>query len=148
MNCPKCKSLDVRKDGKVKSKQRFYCSKCDYHFTVEKKATAASELVKKNALLLYLEGLGFRSIGRFLKVSHVSVYKWIKDFGEQLEPLKSEHHIKVVELDELHTYISQKKTIAGYGLLLIEMGKNSSTVYLVPGEAKQANNSGTPSKIK
>ena len=144
MNCPRCKSQDIRRDGKVKSKQRFYCINCHYHFTVEKKTTAASELVKKNALLLYLEGLGFRSIGRFLKVSHVSVYKWIKQFGEQLAPLKSEHHIKVVELDELHTYISQKKTIAGYGLLLIEMGKNSSTVYLVPGEAKQANNSGIP----
>ncbi len=142
MTCPKCKNQDLRKDGKVKSKQRFYCRNCQYHFTVEKKTTAASELVKKNALLLYLEGLGFRSIGRFLNISHVSVYKWIKQFGERLEPLKSEQQIKVVELDELHTYISQKKTIAGYGLLLIDMGKNSSTVYLVPGEARQVNNSG------
>ena len=148
MNCRKCKSHDVRKDGKVKSKQRFYCINCHYHFTVAKKTTAASGLVKKHALLLYLEGLGFRSIGRFLNVSHVSVYKWIKHFGEQLAPLKSDHHIQVVELDELHTYIGQKKTIAGYGLLLIEMGKNSSTVYWVPGAAKLAHNSGSPSRIK
>jgi DNA-binding NarL/FixJ family response regulator len=31
--------------------------------------------VKRQALQLYLEGLGFRSIGRFLGVSHVSVQK-------------------------------------------------------------------------
>jgi transposase-like protein len=57
MNCPKCKSQDMQRDGKVKSKQRVYCINCHYHFTVEKKPP----------------------------------------------PLKSGHHIKVVELDELHT---------------------------------------------
>lgn len=144
MNCPKCKSQDIRKDGKIKSKQRFYCKDCHYHFTVDKKATAVPAQVKRDALYLYLEGLGFRSIARFLKVSHVAVYQWIKQFGEKLEPLKSEHQIKIVEIDELHTYVGQKKTIAGYGLLLIEMGKNSSIVYLVPAEPRPANDSGVP----
>ena len=144
MKCPKCKSQNIRKDGYAKGKQRFNCKNCNYHFTVEKKSTAASELLKKNALQLYLEGLGFRSIGRFLEVSHVAVYKWIKSYGEKLDSIKSEQKIEVVELDELHTYICQKKTIVGYGLLLIEMGKNSSTVYWVQGEQKQAKNSGIP----
>jgi len=31
---------------------------------------------------LYLEGLGFRAIGRFLNCSHVAVYNWIKEFGK------------------------------------------------------------------
>ena len=92
---------------------------------------------------LYLEGLGFRSIGRFLGVSHVSIYKWIKNFGKQVENLQSKTKIEIVELDEMHTYISQKKVIAGSGLLLIEMGKSSSTAYWVPGEQIQANSSGT-----
>ena len=72
---------------------------------------------------LYLEGLGFRSIGRILGVSHVSVQKWIKKFGQELEELKSENEISVVELDEMHTYIGNKKNIAGSGLMLIELGK-------------------------
>jgi hypothetical protein len=72
---------------------------------------------------LYLEGLGFRSTGRFLKVSHVSVQKWIKKFGQELEDLKSENEISIVEMDEMHTYIGNKKNIAGSGLLLIELGK-------------------------
>jgi len=74
-------------------------------------------------LQLYLEGLGFRSIGRFLGVSHVSVQKWIKKFGQELEDLKSENEISIVEMDEMHTYIGNKKNIAGSGLLLIELGK-------------------------
>ncbi len=85
---------------------------------------------------LYLEGLGFRSIGRFLNVSHVSVYKWIKSYGKDLDDIKSEKKIEVVEMDEMHTYIGHKKTTAGYGLLLIDMEKDSSTAYLGIEEPK------------
>ncbi len=148
MNCPKCKSNDNRKDGKVKNKQRYKCKGCNHRFTVEFKSTAQPESKKRQALELYLEGLGFRSIGRFLGISHVSVYNWIKSFGRHVEALKSERSIKIIELDEMHTYISQKKIIAGSGLLLIEMEKNSSTVYWVPGEPKQEKSSGIPLKKK
>jgi transposase len=98
--------------------------------------------VKRQALQLYLEGLGFRSIGRILGVSHVSVYNWIKKFGQEIEDIKSENEISIVELDEMHTYIGNKKNIVGSGLLLIEMEKSSSTALLVAGERKQGNNSG------
>ena len=58
--------------------------------------------------------------------------------------VKGKQKIKVVELDEMHTWISPKKIIAGSGLLLIEMGKNSSTAYRVPGEPKPDKSSGIP----
>jgi transposase-like protein len=106
-------------------------------------SSVASPLsVKRQALQLYLEGLGFRSIGRFLGVSHVSVQKWIKSFGQELEELKSENEIAIVELDEMHTYIGNKKNIAGSGLLLIELGKSSSTALLAPEERKPDKSSG------
>ena len=63
----------------------------------------------------------------------MSVYQWIKSFGENIEKIKSARQMEVVEIDEMHTYIGSKKTIAGYGLLLIEMKENSSTAYWVPG---------------
>ena len=59
----------------------------------------------------YLEGLGFRAIGRFLDCSHVSVYKWIKAFGEGAQVLQSDSTVKVVEMDEMHTYIGSKKLL-------------------------------------
>ncbi|MBW2592351.1 MAG: IS1 family transposase [Deltaproteobacteria bacterium] len=80
--------------------------------------------IKRQALELYLEGLGFRSIGRFLKCSYVAVYNWIKPFGEAAKELRTDSALKVVEMDEMHTYISSKKTTVGYGLLLIDMEKN------------------------
>ena len=137
MRCSKCKSTEKTKDDKIKGVQRYKCKSCNYRYTVELKSSAKPMAMKRQALQLYLEGLAFRSIGRFLKVSHVSVYKWIKLFGENLEDIKSKDEIQIVEIDEMHTYISQKKTIVGYGLLLIDMERGSSTAYLAQEERKQ-----------
>ena len=142
MNCPRCKSPDNIKNGKVDGRQRYKCSVCGYNYSIELKSTASSASVKRQALQLYLEGLGFRSIGRFLGVSHVSVQRWIKKFGQELEDLKSENEISIVELDEMHTYIGNKKNIAGSGLLLIELRKSSSTALLAVEEQKLDKNSG------
>ena len=144
-SCPKCKSKNFRKDGIVKSRQRYLCKDCKHRFTVEQIGKPYN--LKKDALILYLEGLGFRSIGRILHVSHVSVFNWIKSFGEKLDEFRNPSEIQVMELDEMHTYIGQKKTIAGFGLLLIEMGTDSSTVKLAPGEPKQGKGSGRKSGI-
>ncbi len=142
MNCPKCNSSSHKKNGIVGGRQWYKCSDCSYNYTVELKSTAFSASVKRQALQLYLEGLGFRSIGRVLGVSHVSVQKWIKKFGQELEALKSENEISIVEMDEMHTYIGNKKNIAGSGLLLIELGKSLSTALLVAEERKLENYSG------
>jgi transposase len=142
MNCPKCKSSNHKKDGQIGERQRYKCHDCGYNYTVELKSTSSPTSVKRQALQLYLEGLGFRSIGRVLGVSHVSVQNWIKKFGQTLEDIKIENEIDIVGLDEMHTYIGQKKNIAGSGLLLIELGINSSTALLVSEVRKLDNNSG------
>ena len=113
MKCPKWNSAHHIKRGKINGKQRYSCKVCSYNDTVLRKKTSKPDSLKRKALQFYLEGLGFRSIGRFLGVSHVSVYQWIKPFGAKLESIKSNKKIGVVEIDEMHTYIAHKKTIVG-----------------------------------
>ena len=48
----------------------------------EKKSDVKSEETRQQAQDMYLEGLGFRAIGRVLKVSHTAVYSWIKQAGK------------------------------------------------------------------
>jgi transposase-like protein len=124
--CPRCQSEKRVKNGYINGRQRYRCKFCKYDYTVGQKSTAVSSDKKRIALQMYLEGLGFNSIGRLLKVSHVAVQKWVRKYGRKLDELRSEQSVEVVELDEMHTYIFQKKTIVGYGLLLIDMGKDSS----------------------
>jgi len=64
------------------------------------------------ALTLYLEGLGFRSIDRIVGFSHVTVYQWVKTFGDNVEQIKRPA-AQIVELDALHNYVGQKKLLLG-----------------------------------
>jgi len=71
VNCPKCGCKECPKDGIVKGKQRYKCKSCGYRHIVQSRGKSTA--TKRQALELYLEGRGFRSIGRFLNCSHVSV---------------------------------------------------------------------------
>jgi transposase-like protein len=143
MNCPKCNSSERVKSGKIKDRQRYKCKGCGCNYTVEVKSTARPESQKKQALHLYLEGLGFRSIGRIIGVSNVSVLNWIRAFGKGIQDLhNTSQEIEVVEVDEMHSYIDTKKTTVGYGLLLIDMGKDSSISLLATEAMKRQINFG------
>ena len=148
MNCPRCKSERKVKNGVIKEVQRYKCKDCGYNYTVEKRSNEYSNSTKKKALQLYLEGLGFRSIGRILNVSNVSILNWIKFFGKEVKSLQSEPaEIEIVEVDEMHSYIGNKKTTVGFGLLLIDLGKDSSTSLLATEATKRLKDSGTASNI-
>ena len=62
MKCLRCSSINVCKNGKVKGVQRYRCKDCNYNYT--KGRNAKDKSLKRFALELYLEGLGFRSVGR------------------------------------------------------------------------------------
>lgn len=143
MNCPKCKCEKHLKDGIVRNLQRYKCKECNYRYTVEKKSDVKSIDVKRLALELYLEGLGFRSIGRVLKISYGTVYQWVKEWGEKVSLPKSTEAIEIVELDEMHTYIMSKKTTVGYGLLLIDLEKGMSILSVETAQLKHSRNYGT-----
>jgi len=91
---------------------------------------------------LYLEGLGFRSIGRILGFSHVAVYQWIRAFGERIMQLKASS-AQIVEMDEMHSYVGHKKTIAGTGLLLIDLENAFCMLSLAPEVLSPGGNFGS-----
>lgn len=146
MNCSKCGSVDCAKDGIVKERQRYKCKACGYRYTVNQRGFSLA--IKRQALQLYLEGLGFRSIGRFLKCSHVAVYHWIRAHGESIESIRSATGVEVVEMDEMHTYVGSQKIIAGSGLLLIDMGNDCSTAWWAPATPKPGESYGMPLKVR
>ncbi|KAA6310664.1 hypothetical protein EZS27_038071 [termite gut metagenome] len=87
MNCPKCIREKSVKLGIIKGNSVIDVKNAAYNYTVELKSTAKPESMKKQALHLYLEGLGFRSTGRILGVSNVSVLNWIRGFGKAVGEL-------------------------------------------------------------
>ncbi len=125
-HCPKCQSIHFVKAGFNAGKQRYKCKDCNYYFTVQKPSRHKDEATKEMAIKMYLEGLGFRAIGRLLGISYGTVYQWVKQLGQkhQIKPDDKEQ-IDIVELDEIHSYTKHKKTTAGLGLPLTDTQSKS-----------------------
>lgn len=142
MDCPKCKSSSYVKDGIVQNRQRYRCKECHYRYTVAEKSDVKSPEIRRLALEMYLEGLGFRSIGRILRISYGTVYSWVKKWGDAVELPVSKEAVEIVELDEMHSYVGEKKTTVGYGLLLIDLEKGTSILSVGTDPPRQEKGSG------
>ncbi len=116
-HCPKCQNPERVKAGFNNGKQRYKCKACSCFYTRSTPKGGSPE-EKRQAVHLYLEGLGFRSIGRFLKVTHVTVQNWIREAGESLEKLTPLYPAKVerIEMDEMWHYVGKKRLNVGFGL--------------------------------
>ncbi|OAV66783.1 Transposase [Bacteroidales bacterium Barb6XT] len=144
MKCPKCSSGKKDKLSLAKGRQRYKHKDCGYNYTVELKPAAKPGSMKKQVLRLYLEGLGFRSIGRLSGVSNVSVLNWIREFGKETQVLHLESKkTEKAEVDEMHAYAGSKKTVNGFGLLL--KGRENGSLILSSGTeaVKQPESFGT-----
>lgn len=120
-HCPKCQSHERVKAGFNNGKQRYKCKHCRCHYT---RSTPKGYPPEKRelALKMYLEGLGFRSIGRILNLHNVTVFNWIREVGyslpEDLVTGDEKPSVHYFELDELWHYVGKKLKNVGCGLLL------------------------------
>jgi transposase-like protein len=140
--CPRCHATNIVRSGHAKGRQRYQCESCHYHYTVRQRGK--SPAFKRMALHLYLEGSGFRAIGRLLGVSNVAVMNWIYQFGDSLAPIRKPEgsDLEIVEIDEMFTYIQQKKNLVGSGSLWIGLDTGSSASCWVRDSHAQESDSG------
>ena len=138
MQCPKC-GLDknVKAGFNADKKQRYKCKECGCFFTRSNPKGESIEK-KRQAIHMYLEGVGFRAIGRILKVSHVTVQDWVAKKAQHLETLVPLHpaRVKLLEVDELHHYIGKKVMPVGFGSLLLISNAESYPTQWVAVERK------------
>ncbi len=141
MHCPKCYSEKYVKNGIKNNKQRYKCKKCGCHFTQSHKRGASLE-TKLKALRLYLEGMGFRAIGRVMGVNNVTVLNWIRTLGKSVKTYvhmympDDARHIDVIEMDEMWHFTKKKNQNSGSGLLSIDIPKKCSLSQLEVEEKK------------
>lgn len=112
MKCPYCQREEEQvKDGQNKSgTQKYRCKQCQRRYTPEPAVNGYSEETRLEALRLYVDGMNFRRIGRHLDVSHQSVANWVRVYAAQLPTAPVPQKVETVEMDELYTFIGEKKT--------------------------------------
>lgn len=112
MECPNCKHTENQsKAGFTKAgSQRYNCTFCGIRYTPEPKQHGYSATLRLQAIRMYVDGMGFRQIGRHLQVDHVTVMNWVKIYASRLVEAAAPKDAYAVEMDELYTFIGKKKT--------------------------------------
>ena len=112
MSCPTCQSKQKQyKSGFNRSgSQRYRCGICNRAYTPEPKENGYPVETRLLALRMYLEGNSTRAIGRILKISQQSIANWVNAYASQLPDAVRPKDVHTAELDELYTFIGNKKT--------------------------------------
>ena len=146
MKCKKCYEEKFVKAGIVRGKQRYKCKVCGCFFT-DTPPPGYPKAFKLSAIKLYLEGLGFRAIGRILGISNVTIMNWVRNIAFEIESIRQrelnqKREIRVIELDEMWHYVGKKKGSYGFGWLLSEIQIGSLPLNSVVVVKRQAKNCG------
>ena len=114
MKCKKCnEEKNQIKAGKTKAgSQRYKCKICGKVYTPNPKERNYSEEIKKQAIRLYMEGNSSRAVGRMLGIGKNMCLYWVKKYAKSIEPKEIPNkRVKVIEMDELYSFIERKKQI-------------------------------------
>ena len=117
MECPRCHSTEISKNGFRGTQQNYRCRDCGRQF-IESPQThrGYSDDVRELCLKMYLNGMGFRAIERVTEIHHTTIISWVKQATEALEEREKPSEIpQVGEVDELQTFVGSKKTRCGFG---------------------------------
>jgi transposase-like protein len=58
---------------------------------------------------MYIDGMNLQRIARHLGVNHQSVSNWVKAYAAQLPPAPLSDEVETIEMDELLTFVGEKK---------------------------------------
>lgn len=114
--CPHCQSTErqVKSGHNRTGSQRLQCQSCRRQYTPEPNPLGYDEKTRETALKLYLEGNGFRRIGRLLSVNQQSVANWVNSAHAQLKARPASasepEAAGTLEMDELFTFVGTKKS--------------------------------------
>ena len=113
--CPHCRSTErqVKSGFNRTGSQRLQCQACRRQYTPDPNPLGYDDRTREAALKLYLEGNGFRRIGRLLGVNHQSVANWVNAAHARLPAQAAQAATPVppetLEVDELFTFVGSKK---------------------------------------
>jgi transposase len=73
-------------------------------------APGYSDELRKECLMMYVNGMGLKAIARVKKIHHTTVIHWLKQVAQLLpNAYESQGNPEVGELDELETFVAKKK---------------------------------------
>jgi hypothetical protein len=82
---------------------------CMRKYTPEPKKQGYPDSLRKQAMEMYVDGGNLRRIARHLKVAPQTIAYWVTELAEALPSTPMPEEVKEAEMDELFTFIGDKK---------------------------------------
>jgi transposase len=83
---------------------------CQIKYTPEPKPWVYPEAVHQKAIQLYVDGMSLRRIAHHLGLHHRTVSLWVQAHKDTLPDPPVPKEVREAEMDELFTFIGEKKT--------------------------------------
>lgn len=105
----------------------LYALPAEIHTGTE--TTSYPDILRKRAAEMYVDGMNLRKIVRHLKVRHRTIALSVNDHAEALPNAPMPDEVKDAEMDELFTFIGDKKqylypyTCRPHNALLVRLGR-------------------------
>jgi len=125
--CKKCGGEKHVKAGFIEGEQRYLCKNCECKF-VPTRQRGKSDKDKLFAVWLYMNGLSLRTIAKLSKVTHKTIYDWVKTLVKTncIKP-ESQGDAAIVDIDEILRLLHSEEPNLGYGKLIAVVPVNLSS---------------------
>jgi IS1 family transposase/transposase-like protein len=143
MQCPKCGSRRIIKNGSTRhKKQKYQCNECHRQFVENPKSRTIPpykiEIIDK----LLLERISLAGIARAVGVSIRWLQNYVNNKFKQIQqevqiPVKEKGRL-IIEADEMHTYIGNKRNVQWLWLAQDAETREIVGVYLGNRDAQSA----------
>jgi transposase-like protein len=90
---------------------------CNRKYTPEPEQQGYPDSMRKQAAEMYVDGGNLRRIARHLKAAPRTVALWVTDLAKALPNAPMPEEVQEAEMDELFTFIGDKKTGSTSSLL-------------------------------
>lgn len=78
LQCPRCLSFEVSRNGRRMGKQGYICKQCGRQFLATYGSSRYSAEIREKCIALHNNGIGFREIERITGVNHNTIIRWVK----------------------------------------------------------------------
>ena len=109
ISCKYCKSACTKAGFQKNGLQKFYCKSCSKYQQASYQSNAWLTDLNKRIVNLLIEGIGLRGMSRVLGITLKTVIDRIKQIATLIHRKISFAKGHVYEMDELWTYIGNKK---------------------------------------
>jgi insertion element IS1 protein InsB len=110
INCPKCSSVSIVKNGKTaKRKQRYLCKDCRRQFILDYANLGCVKAIRDLVVPLTINGAGIRDIERVLFLSTNTILKTLREAAKRAAEPAYPRRVRDPEMDEFWSFIGAKR---------------------------------------